>query len=233
MEIQALKEVFAQGIRSKIEIDGDYQIRIFQDALKKLIKANVIESQYFLYVDRHPQKQIIFVCFFDKEKKEILEIGRDRVSTGNSRRKGHFKTPINMFKNTINHFGYRADGTKNKQGWQGLGKKNSRVWDFGWQKIDKNGQTFDILLLMHATDPNYGESQLGKPVSKGCIRISAELNEFLDQYWLIDRDYERNKHPQKVQWLLRKNRTPVFYQGEYLIVSDSSKWEKSKKGGKN
>jgi len=232
-EIQRLKEVFAQRIRSKIEIDQDYQKRIFEDALEKLEKALVSESQYFLYVDRSPSKQIIFVCFFDKEKKEILEIGRDRVSTGNPRHKGYFLTSLKMFKNTIDHLGYRADGTKNKRGWRGLGRRNSRVWDFGWQETDKNSQIFKIRFLMHATDPDYGESQLGKPVSRGCLRISAKLNEFLDQYGLIDRDYERNKHLQKVQRLLRKDRTPVFYQGEYLIVGDSSKQEESKKEEKN
>ena len=75
----------------------------------------------------------------------------------------------------------------------------------------------DIRLLLHATDPDFGEQRLGNPDSKGCIRISGELNEFLDHFGIIDKDYEKHKY-----WSLKKDREPVFYQGEYLLVGDSS-----------
>jgi len=221
-EIEMLQEEFIKRIGNTIEVELNYQNEIFQDALKRLLAVSINESQYFLYVDRSPKRQLIFVCFFDKENKEIIEIGRDKVSTGNPQRKGdYFFTPTGIFRNTIENPDYRALGTKNEQGWRGLGEKGSRVWDFGWQrsyKIVNNVKMFiDIRLLLHATDPDFGEQRLGNPDSKGCIRISGELNEFLDHFGIIDKDYEKHKY-----WSLKKDREPVFYQGEYLLVGDSS-----------
>jgi hypothetical protein len=46
-------------------------------------------------------------------------------------------------------------------------------------------------LQMHAADPDYLEKRLGERDSKGCIRIPATLNAFLDRNGLIDADYER------------------------------------------
>ena len=227
-EIKMLREEFIKRIGNTVEGELDYQNEIFQNALKKLLAAGINENQYFLYVDRNPERQLIFVCFFDKENKKIIEIGRDKISTGNPQRKGdYFFTPTGIFRNTVEISNYRALGTKNEQGWRGLGEKGSRVWDFGWQrsyKIVNNIKIFiDIRLLLHATDPDFGEQRLGEPDSKGCIRISGNLNKFLDYFGIIDRDYEKHNH-----WLLKKDREPVFYQGEYLLVGDSSEF---KEGG--
>ncbi len=221
-EIKMLQEEFSRRIGSKIEIEKNYQEDIFEDALRKLSEVGINESQYFLYVDRNPERQLIFVCFFDNKTKEIIEIGRDKVSTGNPQRKGdYFFTPTGIFRNTIENPDYRALGTRNENGWRGLGEKGSRVWDFGWQmsyKIINGRKKFRrIRLLLHATDPVFGERKLGKPDSKGCIRISGRLNEFLDHFGIIDKDYEEHNW-----WLLRKDREPVLYQGEYLLVGDSS-----------
>lgn len=220
MGIRCLRNEFIKEVGSQIEIDSNYQSEIFQDALNRIEEAKIDQDQYFLYVDRNPEKQIIFVCFYDSKNKIIKEVGRDKVSTGNPKKgKDYFITPVGVFRNTVKNGSYRALGTKNKQGWRGLGKKGARAWDFGWQKgyktINSRNYIF-IRLLLHATDPDYGEQRLGKPDSKGCIRISGKLNEFLDKFGIIDRDYEKNKH-----WVLRKDRRPVLYQGEYLIVGDS------------
>lgn len=223
-EIKMLQEEFIKRIGNTVEVEQDYQNKIFQDALKKFLAVDINENQYFLYVDRNPERQLIFVCFFDSENKEIIEIGGDKISTGNPQRKGdYFFTPTGIFRNTVKTPNYRALGAKNEQGWRGLGKKGSRVWDFGWQrsyKIVNNIKIFiDIRILIHATDPDFGEQRLGRPDSKGCIRISGKLNEFLDHFGIIDRDYEKHNH-----WLLIKDRQPVFYQGEYLLVEDSSEF---------
>lgn len=223
-EINMLQEEFAERIGKAVEIEPAYRNEIFQDALRRLLAADINENQYFLYVDRNPERQLIFVCFLDKENKKIIEIGRDKVSTGNPQRKGdYFFTPVGVFRNTVENSSYRALGTKNEQGWRGLGEKGSRVWNFGWQrsyKIVNNAKVFiDIRLLLHATDPDFGEQRLGEQDSKGCIRISGNLNKFLDHFGIIDRDYEKHNH-----WLLKKDREPVFYQGEYLLVGDSNEF---------
>jgi len=227
-EIRMLRQEFAGRIGNVVEVEPAYRNGIFQDALSRFAAAGINESQYFLYADRHPKRQLIFVCFFDHENKEIVEIGRDKISTGNPQRKGdYFFTPTGIFKNTIENSSYRALGTKNEQGWRGLGEKGSRVWDFGWQrsyKIVNNVKMYiDIRLLLHATDPDLGEQRLGGQDSKGCIRISGNLNKFLDYFGIIDKDYEKRQH-----WSLKKDRQPVSYQGEYLLVGDSGEF---KEGG--
>ena len=152
---------------------------------------------------------------------KISIIGADKVSTGNPKRKGHFQTPAGIFANTVSNFSYRAEGTKNKKGWRGLGAKGSRVWDFGWQDTSHVDGKRSIRLLMHATDPENGEKHLGKIDSKGCIRISAKMNQFLDQFGILDADYEAQLGKKKSQWILRKDRMPVNYAGKYLLVGES------------
>jgi len=232
-EVSEIRGKFRQIIGDKTEIDStidqDYRNHLFQDAIQRFKEAEAIEDQYFVYVDRNPQKQLIFVCFFDSKNQKVIEIGKDRVSTGKPKKgKGYFLTPIGIFKNSLDNFSYRALGTKNDKGWRGLGKRGSRVWDFGWQTTEEiikgKKQEFLIRLLMHATDPNFGEPRLGNVDSKGCIRISGKLNDFIDRFGLLDKDYEKNNHHKKVAWLLRKDREPVKHQGVYLIVGDSSEW---------
>src|SRR5262252_1994783 len=53
------------------------------------------------------------------------------------------------------------------------------------------GEEGDIRLLLHATDPDYLEKRLGRPASKGCVRIPAAMNRFLDRHGVLDADYER------------------------------------------
>lgn len=203
---------YLQSIRAGIA-------RIIENAPRDFLS----ESQFFIYIDRNPQKQLIVLCFFDAHSKQVKIIGTDKVSTGNPNRKGHFITPVGFFKNTTEHFGYRALGTKNNKGWRGLGGKGSRVWDFGWQKVlNKKGEERDIRLLMHATDPDFGETKLGRMDSKGCVRISARMNNFLDYFGILDKEYEYQNNSRKVAYLLRNDRKPVGLAGKYLVVGDSN-----------
>ncbi len=41
-------------------------------------------------------------------------------------------------------------------------------------------------LQVHATDPVALEPRLGRTASKGCIRITAALNRFLDMHAVLD-----------------------------------------------
>jgi hypothetical protein len=206
-----------------VVLDGEYRARIESDAeqLVRTLPMYDQVSQFFHYIDRNPKKQIGAVMRYDGATGKASVIGVGKVSTGNPKLKGHFETPIGVFPNSVANFNYRAEGTKNKKGWRGLGAKGSRVWDFGWQDTIHTDGIRSIRLLMHATDPDYGESRLGRVDSKGCVRISAKMNRFLDQFGVLDADYEAQPADKRVNWLLRKDRTPIRYAGKYLVVGES------------
>lgn len=226
IEVEIIKSEFERRIGGNLFYSDEYLQLVRSDIVRMIENAPqdfLAESQFFVYVDRNSQKQLIALCFFNADNRQIEIIGADKISTGNPNRKGHFITPVGFFKNTIENFSYRALGTKNSKGWRGLGVKNSRVWDFGWQKTPyKKSEERDIRLLMHATDPDFGEARLGKVDSKGCIRVSGRMNNFLDYFGILDKEYEFQNKSKKVSWLLRNDRWPVNFSGKYLVVGDSS-----------
>lgn len=222
-ELRKMRALFNEMVGDEIMVDADYLNQLSQDAVKKFLSLGeeAKRSQYFLYVDRNPNKQIAFVGFFNAMDTNVTIIGLNKISSGNEKRKGFFITPTGVFENSPNFIGYRALGTKNAKGWRGLGVKGSRVWDFGWQKTIKNGEERMIRFLLHATDPISGEKRLGRVDSKGCIRISGKLNKFLDHYGLLDRTYEKQKDDKRFSWVLKANREPVLFAGQYLLIGDS------------
>jgi len=100
------------------------------------------------------------------------------------------------------------------------------VYDFGWQKALRgwggDGES-PMRLQMHATDPDMLEPRVGTPQSKGCIRIPAALNAFIDRYGLLDADYERAAAQGKHLWVLRPDRQPTPWSGRYLVIVDSAR----------
>ena len=56
-------------------------------------------DQYFVYIDRNPEKQNIMVGFYTAETSSVEIIGWDKVSTGNPNRPGYFITPLGVFRN--------------------------------------------------------------------------------------------------------------------------------------
>ena len=151
-------------------------------------------TQLLIAVDRIPEVQELRIILARPERPWEV-IGGSKVSTGQVGRHGYFLTPVGVFLHTADILDYRALGTFNENHIRGLGLKGMRVWDFGWQTAEKgwNAQeeTGEIRLLMHATDPDYLEQRLGRPASKGCIRIPATMNRFLDIHGVLDADYER------------------------------------------
>lgn len=221
LEIKKMQSEFEENIGSVV-LDENYSKFILADAIERILNTKENnQSQYFVYADRNPEKQIVLVCLFNSVTRNITIIGADKISTGNPKQNGHFITPTGIFENSVKNPSYRALGTKNDKGWQGFGVKNSRVWDFGWQETAKHNQMIEIRLLMHTTDPVFGEKRLGRVDSKGCVRISAKLNKFLDHYGILDKDYEEYKHLKTVSWLLAVDREPTALAGKYLFIGDS------------
>jgi hypothetical protein len=185
-----------------------------------------VSSQFFLLVDRHPERQLMLIAFNEAASRNIVDVGYNLISTGNPNLPGCFLTPTGIFANTTKIVGYRAQGTKNEEGKRGLGLKDSRVWDFGWQPTLHSNrgrqETRYIRFAMHATDPEIDEIRLGQPGSQGCVRISGLLCRFIDHYGLIDREYEKRKNERFCSWLLKPDREPVPFAGKYLFVCDSA-----------
>lgn len=204
-------------------IDAPYKALLIKKTETQLLTHAgdaITSSQYFLLVDRNPEKQVVLLAFLDSVSREMVIVGASKTSTGNPKRRGFYETPVGVFKNAPANMSYRALGTKNDKGWRGLGAKGSRVWDLGWQTtVRQDGSPIEIRLLVHATDPNFGEPRLGKRDSKGCVRISATLNRFLDHYSILDALYEGNG---KAQYVLPKNRESQGFGGSLVVVVDSS-----------
>jgi hypothetical protein len=213
-EINDLIKKFAEQVNS-ISLEKDYE----KIVLEKLDSQKIETAQYLLFVDRNPEKQIAIVFFVDPKNKQVILIGADKISTGDPNRKGHFVTPVGLFEN-LPKCSFRAKGTKNKKGIQGFGIKNSRVWDFGWIETQtKKGEPFKIRFMIHSTDPIYGEPKLGRIASKGCVRVSAKMNRFLDYFGILDAGYENNKRSMA---MLLKKRETVSSPGKFIFISDSS-----------
>ena len=229
-EIKGMQDSFARDV-SKLPVDREYESWAKAEAARLILAKEAFwriePSQYFVFADRNPKKQMVMIGYYFAGRGEVSVIGWDKCSTGNpAHGKDYHYTPAGIFENNLDHFSFRAAGTKNSNGWRGYGIKNSRVWDFGYQDTTKpikgKEQWRQIRLLMHATDPDGGEPKLGTPQSKGCVRISQKLNMFLDKYGIIDAEYEASTGS-SAGWLLLKDRTPASHAGKYLIVGDSAK----------
>ena len=105
----------------------------------------------------------------------------------------HFVTPLGVFEHTPANMDFRSEGTENENHIRGYGKRDMRIFDLGWAQGERgwgNGGMSQMRFQMHATDPDRLEPLLGMRHSKGCVRIPATLNTFLDHYGILDAEYE-------------------------------------------
>ncbi|AOB33672.1 hypothetical protein AKI39_12345 [Bordetella sp. H567] len=183
------------------------------------------EPQYLLVVDRSRRVQMILVYWISLADEPRL-IGASPVSTGSTGRYDHFETPIGVFEHSVSDGDFRAEGTKNEFGIRGYGRKGMRVYDFGWQVAlrgwGRGGQS-PMRLQMHATDPDFLEPRLGRVDSKGCVRIPATLNAFLDRFGVLDADYEAAEQAGEPMWVLSSARNPASGAGRWLVILDSER----------
>lgn len=207
--------------RRQALIGGAQAVLAASDGSLRIDRAQVV-----LVVDRNPRVQELALVLARPDAPwEVL--GGVHVSTGQSGRKYYYITPTGVFMHTADILDYRAEGTFNENHIRGIGLKGMRVWDFGWQWAHKgwqgNGDWGQIRLEMHATDPEFLESRLGRPASEGCVRIPAAMNVFLDRHGVLDMDYEQQA-VQDVRYraLLSSQRSPTPLAGHAMIVMDSS-----------
>lgn len=180
--------------------------------------------QLLVVIDRNPLVQEMRIVLA-RPGGRWESLGGTKVSTGDTGRHNYFLTPTGVFLHTDAILDWRAEGTFNAQHIRGLGLKGMRVWDFGWRHTQTGWADggAEIRLLLHATDPDYLERRLGRPASKGCVRIPAPMNVFLDRHGVLDADYERAaKTDNRYEALLLPDRIPTPLAGNAMVVFDSS-----------
>lgn len=220
-----LSSIYAHTVDKRLDLPTE-EIHHYADLILDTLNAAGLHNvlpQYIVVVDRSPMVQAIFIYWIDFESVPQL-IGASPISTGHPGRFDYFETPTGIFQHTINNLDFRAEGTKNSNGIRGYGIKGMRVFDFGWQQATRgwgNRAASTMRLQMHATDPDLLENKLGTAQSKGCIRIPATLNQLMDQYGLLDADYESAQKDGRLFWVLDPKRQPTRWSGRYLIVLDT------------
>lgn len=184
-------------------------------------------AQLLVIVDRNPRIQELALVIAQPIAPWIV-VGGTHVSTGQPNRHGYYITPTGVFIHDASILDYRAQGTYNANHIRGLGLKGMRVWDFGWQWARKgwlsNGESGQIRLLMHSTDPTYLARRIGRPASEGCVRVPADLNRFMDRYGVLDAEYEQAATDDiAFRAILPRDVEPTPLAGDKLVVVDSSK----------
>lgn len=182
--------------------------------------------QYYVLVDRSPRVQAGFVYWYGFDRTWQF-VGASPISTGRPGEFEHFVTPLGVFAHSLAHRDFRAEGTRNSLGVLGYGVAGMRVFDFGWVDAERGwdeGGMSPMRLQMHATDPELLEPLLGAVAhSKGCIRIPASLNAFIDRHGLLDADYEAAAAAGRRLAVLREDRVPTLFPGRWLVVVDSGR----------
>lgn len=220
-----LADIFQRQVDRKLELPENEQRR-YADLLGEHLPAAERDTpQYVVLVDRNRFVQAAMI-FWIRPDRDFEFIGASPVSTGKPGQFEHFVTPTGVFKHGIENPDFRAEGTLNEFGIRGYGRKGMRVYDFGWQKAEKGwggGGVGTLRLQMHATDPDRLASRLGTRQSEGCIRIPATLNTFIDEYGILDGDYETAMDDGKTFWVLPKTRKATPWSGQFLVVVDSGR----------
>lgn len=196
-------------------------------------------SQFITLVDL--SKQVLILVLWDNEKKNFHHIGFDFVSTGDMSRESevtngdshYLKTPIGLFDIKS---GWRSDGKPlDDNVTLPYGKKDTFVFYFGEQDsiryntFDSDGgkitdpSKWQLITdkLQFAIHAHESATSLGEPNSHGCIRMSTELNLFLDNNSVFFKHlYNENKewtHPYKKPPKEPKNHELA---GEYMLIID-------------
>lgn len=222
-----LAALFNQQVSRRLGVTAQDQ-QFYADQLSQQFEDGGLRetaAQYVLLIDKNPHVQAALIYWRSSEG-AFHFIGASPVSTGRPIGFEHFETPSGIFAHTLDNLDFRAEGTRNELGIRGYGRKGMRVYDFGWQQArrgwDLKGES-PMRLQMHATDPDRLEAKLGTIQSKGCIRIPASLNAFIEHYGVLDADYDGALAEGRTFWMLEPDREPTPWSGRYLVIIDSKR----------
>ncbi|KWK76695.1 hypothetical protein WM16_11635 [Burkholderia ubonensis] len=245
-----MRKRFAQEVTRRLNVPSSEQ-RAYGQRLQQALAAGGLADlagEYVVMVDRAPAVQALFIYFRATSANAWLMIGASPVATGLPGKYDHFMTPLGVFTHTPDNMDFRAEGTTNDNGIRGYGRRDMRIFDFGWVDSERGwgkGGVSAMRFQMHATDPERLEPLLGIRHSKGCVRIPASLNTFIDRHGMLDADYEARAEAGKSFWVLHPGREITPIEGRYLVVIDSARktrpawaplpgrnaWAKVPKGG--
>ena len=225
LERGPLAEEFARRVDPYLEIP-DASARAYAtqlDAALATAHAVVPAPKFIVLIDRNVQVQAA-ILFWGSPTTGWRLIGAAPVSTGLPGKYEHFLTPLGVFDHARDSPDFRATGSKNQFGIRGYGRKDSRVYDFGWVASLRgwgDHRPGQLRFQMHSTDADRLAQRLGTAQSEGCVRIPAALNEFIDRYGILDQDYDLAVANGGHLWLLRDDRVPTPWSGRYLVVIES------------
>lgn len=222
-----LAAAFACEVDRRLSIPEDEQARYAQLLQAALEGAGLgaLGPQHVLLVDRSPMVQAA-ILYLRTAEGGWRFTGASPAATGAPGTYEHFATPLGVFVHSMRNPDFRAQGTINEFGVRGYGREGMRVFDFGWVSTRRgwgSGAEGEMRLQVHATDPDLLEPQLGTVHSKGCIRIPATLDVFLDRRGVLDEDYERVAESGNTPWVLLPNRETTRWPGRYLVIVDSAR----------
>ncbi|WGS44521.1 hypothetical protein LFL97_28430 [Burkholderia sp. JSH-S8] len=223
-----MRKRFAQEVTRRLNVPTAEQ-RAYGQRLQQALAAGDLADlagEYVVMVDRAPAVQALFIYFRATRANAWLMIGATPVATGLPGKYDHFVTPLGVFTHTPDNMDFRAEGTTNDNGIRGYGRRDMRIYDFGWVDSERGwgkGGVSAMRFQMHATDPERLEPLLGIRHSKGCVRIPASLNTFIDRHGILDADYEARAEAGRSFWVLHPGRDITPIEGRYLVVVDSAR----------
>jgi len=229
-------QYFLSKKSTKLQYDKNYWKNILNKLYNKNI--NLDKTQFVSVIDL--SKQLYIITLWDKETQTFSYIGKDFISSGNIEREKevkfgedhYLKTPSGIFKS---HNGWRSDGKKSDDNTTlGYGQKDRYIFYFGQQQtvryntFDKNKQKiydprkWKLITdqLNFAVHSHKSSMPMGKPNSHGCIRMTDELNRFLDNNSILHKNMLKGN-----KWLHKYAKEPNDpnyrkFAGEFLIVFD-------------
>lgn len=220
----SLARNYAREVDRRLTVPANEQMA-WAALLSTLLADKELSPQYVVLVDRNPFIQAVAIYWMAPDG-TFHFIGASPASTGKPGSFDHFITPTGVFEHTVANPDFRAEGTRNENGILGYGRKGMRVYDFGWQQAERGwGREGEatMRLQMHATDPELLERRLGTIQSKGCIRIPAALDTFIDRHAILDADYKQAIAAGQTFYVLSGAREPSPWSGRYLVIVDTGR----------
>ncbi|WP_425573216.1 L,D-transpeptidase [Paraburkholderia caribensis] len=223
-----MRDVFARSVTRRLNVPAVEQRAYGERLQQALVQKELgnLSGEYVVLVDRNENVQALFIYFRAAPSDAWQMIGASPVATGRPGQFDHFITPLGVFEHTPGNMDFRAEGTMNQNGIRGYGGHDMRIFDLGWAQGERGwgkGGMSQMRFQMHATDPDKLEPILGIRHSKGCVRIPASLNVFLDHYGILDRDYEALVADGRSLWVLHSDRVATPWAGRYIVVVDSQR----------
>lgn len=223
-----LRGAYAREVTRRLRVpaaDHHAYGQLLQQALDEK-DLGALAGEYVVLVDRAANVQALFVYFRASADDPWQMIGASPVATGRPGEFDHFLTPLGVFLHSPANMDFRAEGTMNQNGIRGYGKRDMRIYDLGWVDGERGwgkGGYSPMRFQMHATDPDRLEPLLGIRHSKGCVRIPASLNVFIDHHGVLDAEYEALVASGKSLWVLHPDRQVTPWAGRFIVVVDSGR----------